>query len=51
MNDTCLFKLIYHCNDTDNFQVSHSDGDRVHTIIDASKQQNQDLHLKLQTEL
>ena len=37
MNDTCLFKLIYHSNDRGKLQVSHRGGDRVHTIIDNSK--------------
>ena len=40
MDDKCIFKLVYHCNDTDKLQVSQSGGDRVRNIMDASKQQD-----------
>jgi hypothetical protein len=51
MDDKCIFKLVYHCNDTDKLQVSQSGGDRVCNIMDASKQQGHDLHTELQAEL
>ena len=51
MDDKCLFEFVYHCNDTGKLQVSQSGGDRVHNIIDASKQLGHNLHTELQAEL
>ncbi len=51
MNDKCLFKLVYHSNDTDKLQVSQSGGDTVCNIMDASKQQGHNLHTELQAKL
>ena len=51
LDDKCLFKCCFHCNDTDRLQVSQSSGEILHNIMNASKQQGDDLHTGLHAEL
>ena len=52
MDDKCLFKFAYNCNDSDHrLQVSQRDGDRLRNIIDASKLQGHEVHNELLSKL
>ena len=52
MDNKCIFKFAYNCNDNDHkLQVSQSDGDRLRSIIDASRLQDHGLYNELLVKL